>query len=282
MFYAIVAGKIWSMITFVTKDNFNYSFAIVVSLFLIPLVTFLKSKTKKKPLEDATEVPEMISNYLSTTILNHIFQNHDIQVHSVASRIIIKKNNKWHLSVFMAKIETENEILMLTCEFDLSVSHSGCNDLEIVSVKSLHRCTSETTEIEEKIKKCLDRFRLTIKAIPPTELLFNKSKRKLFIHFQNISISESRFDLDKIQVTIKNGTQQIFTHIGEMQNGVFIFEDFEPNIIKFKVFDQSNITVIKCGENSISIRNIKFDFIIYTAFGDDEIQSIERLIQGIE
>ena len=37
MFYAIVAGKIWSMITFVTKDNFNYSFAIVVSLFLIPL-----------------------------------------------------------------------------------------------------------------------------------------------------------------------------------------------------------------------------------------------------
>ena len=50
----------------------------------------------------------------------------------------------------------------------------------------------------------------------------------------------------------------------EMQNGVFIFEDFEPNIIKFKVFDQSNITVIKCGENSISIRNIKFDFIIYT------------------
>ena len=45
-------------------------------------VTFLKSKTKKKPLEDATEVPEMISNYLSTTILNHIFQNHDIQVHS--------------------------------------------------------------------------------------------------------------------------------------------------------------------------------------------------------
>ena len=47
-----------------------------------PKVTFLKSKTKKKPLEDATEVPEMISNYLSTTILNHIFQNHDIQVHS--------------------------------------------------------------------------------------------------------------------------------------------------------------------------------------------------------
>ena len=149
-------------------------------------VSFLKSKTKKKPKEDATEVPEMISNYLSTTILNHIFQNHDIQVHSgsfyeilrlwfwqvmshlmshlepistdklpvfrsnqekvgqnvnkrritrvpylpvgkriqltgkeiqkfseilikrqkVASRIIIKKNNKWHLSVFMAKIET--------------------------------------------------------------------------------------------------------------------------------------------------------------------------------
>ena len=33
-------------------------------------------------MEDATEVPEMISNYLSTTILNHIFQNHDIQVHS--------------------------------------------------------------------------------------------------------------------------------------------------------------------------------------------------------
>ena len=33
---------------------------------------------------------------------------------------------------------------MLTCEFDLSVSHSGCNDLEIVSVKSLHRCTSGT------------------------------------------------------------------------------------------------------------------------------------------
>ena len=55
--------------------------------------------------------------------------------------------------------------------------------------------------------------------------------------------------------------QSIFS---EMQNGVFIFEDFEPNIIKFKVFDQSNITVIKCGENSISIRNIKFDFIIYT------------------
>ena len=49
-----------------------------------------------------------------------------------------------------------------------------------------------------------------------------------------------------------------------MKNGVFIFEDFEPNIIKFKVFDQSNNTVIKCGENSISIRNIKFDFIIYT------------------
>ena len=45
-------------------------------------VSFLKSKTKKKPMEDATEVPEMISNYLSTTILNHIFQNHDIQVHS--------------------------------------------------------------------------------------------------------------------------------------------------------------------------------------------------------
>ena len=49
-----------------------------------------------------------------------------------------------------------------------------------------------------------------------------------------------------------------------MKNGVFIFEDFEPNIVKFKVFDQSNNTVIKCGENSISIRNIQFDFIIYT------------------
>ena len=50
----------------------------------------------------------------------------------------------------------------------------------------------------------------------------------------------------------------------EMKNGVFIFEDFEPNVIKFKVFDQKNNTVIKCGDNSISIRNIKFDFIIYT------------------
>lgn len=29
-----------------------------------------------------------------------------IKRQKVASRIIIKKNNKWHLSVFMAKIET--------------------------------------------------------------------------------------------------------------------------------------------------------------------------------
>jgi len=59
-------------------------------------------------------------------------------------------------------------------------------------------------------------------------------------------------------------TESYKSIFSEMKNGVFIFEDFEPNIVKFKVFDQSNNTVIKCGENSISIRNIQFDFIIYT------------------
>jgi len=284
MFYAIVAGKIWSMITFVTKDNVHYSFAIVFSLFLIPLVSLLKSKSKTKSNDEATEVPEMISNYLSTSILNQIFQNHDIRLHSVASRIIIKKNNKWHLSVFMAKIETENEVLMLTCEFDLNVSNSGCNDLEITSVKSLHRCTSETTEIEEKIKKCLDRFKLSIKADASNETQIQKSKRKLFIHFQDVSIpnNSQKFDFDQIQFTIKNGKQQIFTHIGEMKNGVFIFEDFEPNLIKFKALNQSNsISINSRIQILIQIKNIKLKFIIYTAFGEKEIESIERLLQGI-
>lgn len=62
----------------------------------------------------------------------------------------------------------------------------------------------------------------------------------------------------------QQGTKSYQSIFSEMKNGVFIFEDFEPNIVKFKVFDQSNNTVIKCGENSISIRNIQFDFIIYT------------------
>ena len=58
-------------------------------------------------MEDATEVPEMISNYLSTTILNHIFQNHDIQVHSGSFSRNSRENSEENFSYGQVMIHLE-------------------------------------------------------------------------------------------------------------------------------------------------------------------------------
>lgn len=128
MFYAIVAGKIWSFITSLSNnDDVNNVPAILMlivlaSPLLMALVKSIKSKRKRKNQEVASaEVPEQIANYLAMMILTDVLSPFDIIVHSASARIIVKKKeSKWQLSVFMAKIEADQEAAMLTCEFDLA------------------------------------------------------------------------------------------------------------------------------------------------------------------
>lgn len=47
---------------------------------------------------------------------------------------------------------------MLTCEFDLAYTPLDNERIQLTTVKSLHRCTTETTDIETKIDSILKRF----------------------------------------------------------------------------------------------------------------------------
>ena len=129
MFYAIVAGKIWSFITSLSNnDDVNNVPAILMLLVLasplvMALVKTIKSKRRRQIDTSAAtaEVPEQIANYLAMMILSDVLAPFDIIVHSASARIIVKKKeSKWQLSVFMAKIEADQEAAMLTCEFDLA------------------------------------------------------------------------------------------------------------------------------------------------------------------
>jgi len=109
MFYAIIAGKIWSIITSITQDNFVYSFGIFISLFLFPLFSLLRRQRSNALKNDIVELPDIVSNQISLGLLRNIFIKDIIQIHSISSRIISKSKQRWHLSVFMAKIEMQEE-----------------------------------------------------------------------------------------------------------------------------------------------------------------------------
>ena len=66
-----------------------------------------KRKKSQSAKLNTSEVPESIANYIAMTVLNDVFANYDVIVHSASARIIVrKKENRWHMSIFMARIET--------------------------------------------------------------------------------------------------------------------------------------------------------------------------------
>ena len=87
------------------SDNFVYSFGIFISLFLFPLFSLLRRQRSNALKNDIVELPDIVSNQISLGLLRNIFIKDNIQIHSISSRIISKSKQRWHLSVFMAKIE---------------------------------------------------------------------------------------------------------------------------------------------------------------------------------
>ena len=103
----------------------------------------------------------------------------------------------------------DNEVLMLTCEFDLKVTEVDLECIKVDSIKSLHRCTSETSEIESLMENRLTKFSIQLKS--PFWLDGPKlTVRKLFIYFR---LSDKRLD-DTTKVIIQNGRQRIQSSLG--------------------------------------------------------------------
>ena len=84
MFYAIVAGKVWSFISSLSNndDHANipaiFMLIVLATPLLMVIVRYRKTQKTREPKLNAVEVPELIANYLAMAILNDVFEDYDI------------------------------------------------------------------------------------------------------------------------------------------------------------------------------------------------------------
>ena len=84
MFYAIVAGKVWSFISSLSNNDDQANIPAIFMLIVLAMPLFMviiryrKTQKTKEPKLNAVEVPELIANYLAMAILNDVFEDFDI------------------------------------------------------------------------------------------------------------------------------------------------------------------------------------------------------------
>lgn len=288
MFYAIVAGKIWSFITSLSNnDDVNNVPAILMLLVLasplvMALVKTIKSKRRRQIDTSAAtaEVPEQIANYLAMMILSDVLAPFDIIVHSASARIIVKKKeSKWQLSVFMAKIEADQEAAMLTCEFDLAFVPLDQERIQLTTIKSLHRCTTETSEIEAKINSILNKF-TTVLDYPQMKIAEHESEveRKLYVKFVSVVVLGNGSVEGELKV--ENGRQCIVTKLSDLTGSICVFKQFQlTSHVKITRNGQTlSLAVSQTGRHELIVNEIKLTVDVVKAIGAKDIDRLETAL----
>ena len=116
VFYAIVAGKFWSLFSFMFENTNvpeNGGLLATMALIILPLFYILrmirnKQTDSRKPdcKGHTVEMPQSLSDWFTRKLLCNILEPIKLNVGEVHGRII-STENKWTFAVFMAKLESK-------------------------------------------------------------------------------------------------------------------------------------------------------------------------------